>query len=52
MGEMTIDRLKKLALSTTFAFAQSGFRIILLIAAGLVGIRVVNFCGIWRGWSM
>ncbi|WP_202882112.1 mechanosensitive ion channel family protein [Candidatus Manganitrophus noduliformans] len=43
MGEMTIDRLKELALSTTFAFAQSGFRIILLIVAGLIGIRVVNF---------
>ncbi|MCG3111608.1 MAG: mechanosensitive ion channel family protein [Candidatus Manganitrophus sp. SB1] len=40
---MTIDRLKELALSTTFAFAQSGFRIILLIVAGLIGIRVLSF---------
>ena len=43
MGGMTIDHLKELALSATFAFAQSGFRIILLIAAGLIGIRAVNF---------
>lgn len=43
MGEMTIDRLRETALNAAFIFAQSGFRIILLIAAALIGIRVLNF---------
>lgn len=30
-------------MNTTFIFVQSGFRIVLLIAAGMIGIRVVNF---------
>ncbi|MCG3116938.1 MAG: mechanosensitive ion channel family protein [Candidatus Manganitrophus sp. SA1] len=43
MGEMTIDRLKELTLNASFVFAKSGFRIILLVAAGLIGIRVLSF---------
>lgn len=43
MGEMTVERLKELTLNASFVFAKSGFRIILLVAAGLIGIRVLSF---------